>query len=675
LSFYNEADKMAAGCRISFLQKKAGVQQGIMKGIQLQDISIAFGARQCLDGVSLNFLFGQKIALTGANGSGKSTLMKIISGLLGPDSGVMIKSREARVTYLPQSNVVYGDEEVAREVQKAFHEQDRMAVELARLEEEISQLNEDSVKLAPLLVVHDALRERLLWSGYFLREKKSAEVLRGLGFTVPDFTKKCGSFSQGWQMRIALAKVLLEDPDFLLLDEPTNYLDLEARAWLLDYLHDFPGGILMVSHDRFFLDNTIGAVAELFAGKMRIFKGNYSGYEEARAKELESLIARYEALEEEREKAETFIRRFRAQASRASLVQSRIKQLEKLPRLEIPPSVKHIHFTFPPPPHCVQRVLLAEGLGKKYGQTDVFSGINLEVVRGEKIVFVGPNGAGKSTLLRLLAVEEEPSAGSVLYGEGTEIGYYSVDLSFHSSDSRTVLETLEAVSPTELFGKLRTLLGAFLFPGDDAFKSVGILSGGEQSRILLLTLLLKPKNLLILDEPTNHLDMASKDVLLDALKRFQGTVLFVSHDRDFIEGLAQKVIELGDGKATVYNGDYQYYLWKKGAAAALATNDLKMPQERAGKDGEKNEYHTSKRVKSNLRKIEREEAELLQRIDEISAEKKQNELSLADPEIYRNGERMKEVKTRIDAFVEEERRAFLRWQELEEERKKASCIL
>ncbi len=643
-----------------------------MKNLQLQDITIDFGARRCLDRVSLNLLYGRRIALSGANGSGKSTLMKIAAGLLSPDSGEIVGSREARVSYLPQGNVACGPGSLFAEAEKAFRPQEAWLQECTRLEEEISALPPGDPRLSALLHRHHDLQERLSAGGYFSREAAISRVLSGLGFQPQEFDKRAAEFSLGWQMRLALAKVLLENPDFLLLDEPTNYLDLEARGWLLDFFLSFPGGILIVSHDRFFLDATVSAVVELFLGRLRLYKGNYSAYERVRTLEMETLLREARQVEEERERLETFIRRFRAQASRASLVQSRIKQLEKLPVIDIPPAVKKISFTFPDPPAAGRRLLTAEGLTKRYGDKTVFSGVGFEIARGEKVALVGPNGAGKSTLLRLLAGREAADQGRLIFDDRTQIGFFTADEAPETPCDRTVLEALEEVAPPDLVPHLRSLLGAFLFRGDDAFKSVRVLSGGERCRLLLLTLLLKPQNVLVLDEPTSHLDIASQDVLGDALRRFPGTVFFVSHDRKFIEGLAEKVIEMDGGRAVVYNGDYAYYLWKKEEAAARARTDNASPDRKPALEAPsagRESHEKAKGLRNALKKVDREETALLERLDALQAEQREWEASLAEESNYRDGERVRRIKERLHVLAGEENLAFSRWQELERKRK------
>ena len=442
-----------------------------------------------------------------------------------------------------------------------------LVAESAALEERLGKLSPESADAEALLWKHHELQEKIEASGYHGRREGMHRVLTGLGFSVDDFAKPCAAFSAGWQMRIALARAILEAPDILLLDEPTNYLDIEARTWLEGFLAEFPGGLLLVSHDRYFLDVVVSAVAEIYMTRVAVFNGNYSRYEEMRSRELEALMERWRAQQEEISHIEAFINRFRYNASKARLVQSRITQLSKIERIEIPPIVKSIHFAFPAPPPSGRRVLAADGLEKSYAGRRVFGNVGFEVSRGDKLVVVGVNGAGKSTLLRIVSGREEPDAGTLQWGTGVVPAFYSQENADAWTSDRQVIEELESAAPTSLIPELRTLLGSFLFRGDDVFKSVAVLSGGERSRLSMLLLLLRPANLLILDEPTNHLDLASKDVLLDALRDFAGTVIFVSHDRHFISHLATAVLEVKDGCARYLPGDYEYYLSKSAQGA------------------------------------------------------------------------------------------------------------
>ncbi|MDR0475736.1 MAG: ATP-binding cassette domain-containing protein, partial [Treponema sp.] len=509
-----------------------------MAFVQFTKISLAFADRDILRDVSLNLAQGSRAALSGANGAGKTTLMKVISGLIPSDSGERAVQKGTRVSYLPQSGIVHRGRTLKEEAETAYT---HITQKLGRMEElgrELENKNTasggsitGSNKITALLEEHHRLMEDIENSGYYRREAVISSVLKGLGFKTGDEGRRVDEFSGGWQMRIALAKVLLESPDILLLDEPTNYLDIEARNWLETWLQNYTGGCLLVSHDRWFLDVTVNEVYEIFNGNLKRYAGNYSAYEKTREEELEGLVKRYEAQQEEIKKTEALITRFRYKASKAAFAQELIKRLEKIERIEIPESLKKIKLALPPPPHSGRMALTLEGVSKSYGSNKVLSGIDLIVESGEKLLVAGFNGAGKTTLLRIIAGADSNFEGKVKYGSGIIPGYFSQDAAETIGGNLNVLEYLEAEAPTHLIPRLRDMLGAFLFCGDDVYKNLSVLSGGEKSRLALLRMLLKPLNLLILDEPTNHLDLHSKDILLDCLKSYTGTVIFVSHDR------------------------------------------------------------------------------------------------------------------------------------------------
>ncbi|MFP4612856.1 MAG: ABC-F family ATP-binding cassette domain-containing protein, partial [Spirochaetaceae bacterium] len=551
-----------------------------MSIVQLTDVSVVFGERAVLDGVSLALDSDSRVALTGANGSGKTTLMRVIAGLTRPDEGSVVHRRDARISYLPQAVDSFSGHTVWEEAEHAFrHVERRLArrAEIGGFLAEHARTDEDAAGL--LEEVHD-IDEYVEASGYYDREARIDEVLRGLGFSASRFDAPLSALSSGRRMRAALARVLLEQPDLLLLDEPTNYLDIESREWLLLFLQRYRGGYLVVSHDRYFLDSTTDHVAELFMGGLHLYTGNFSQYEVQRERDLELLRKRYEEQQAYIERLESFINRFRYNASKASLVQSRIKELEKIEPIEIPEGLKPMHVEFPQPSRSGRIVAEIEDLEKHYGENTVFSGVNLLIERGEKIVVVGPNGAGKSTLLRILAGKDHEHGGTVTLGAGVKTAYFAEEGPDTVGADNSVLEEVEKDAPTELVPRLRGMLGAFLFRGEEVFKRVHVLSGGERSRLLLLKMLLRPANLLVLDEPTNHLDMSSKRVLADALSRFEGTVVFVSHDRYFMRDLATRVVELQrpseDRPAGLrdYRGGYDYYRDRREAeAAAGGTGD------------------------------------------------------------------------------------------------------
>jgi ATP-binding cassette, subfamily F, member 3 len=635
--------------------------------VSLSGVSVSFGERKLLDSVNLTISTGSRTALVGPNGSGKTTLMRIMAGLSPADGGSVVPEKDTRVSYVPQSGVVHAGCTLREEAEKAFFRGKGLLEEIAALEERMGALSPESPRADALLWKHHALQEKLEASGYHARQEAMHRVLTGLGFSVGDFDRPCTAFSAGWQMRIALARAILEAPDILLLDEPTNYLDIEARTWMEEFLAEFPGGVLLVSHDRFFLDVVVSAVAEIYMARVSIFSGNYSRYEEVRSKELAAIMDRWRAQQEEIAHTEAFIRKFRYNASKARLVQSRITALEKLERIEVPPVVKTIHFSFPPPPASGRLVLSAEGLAKSYTGHPVFEGARVEVSRGDKLVVVGVNGAGKSTLLRIISGREKPDAGALKWGTGVQPAFYSQENADAWTSERQVIEELETAAPTPLIPELRTLLGAFLFRGDDVFKSVSVLSGGEKSRLALLMMLLRPANLLILDEPTNHLDLASKEVLLGALRGFPGTVIFVSHDRHFIANLATAVLEVKGGGTRFFPGDYDYYLRRvvQEQESEAGRPGARSSVEAKAASATQLERQEEKKFKSEMRALEKEEGLLMEELEKLETARKAIEASMALPEVYSNGARMRELRTRHGENAGEHARVITRWEQVD----------
>jgi len=618
-----------------------------MAFVQFSKVSLAFGDRDILNGVTLNLASGSKAALAGANGSGKTTLMKVLAGQLPCDSGDRAIQKETRVSYLPQSGIVLSGRSLRDEIEAAFKRGYALEARLITIGEELALCGADqaeSARTGRLLEEHHSIQQQLEDSQWHRRWAHAAQTLTGLGFSETDFDRMTGEFSGGWQMRIALAKILLEHPDILLLDEPTNYLDLEARSWLEQWLADFSGGFLIVSHDRYFLDTSVTEVYELCDGVLTRYPGNYSNYEQVRSVALESLIKRYDAQQEEIAKTEDFIRRFRYNASKAAMVQDRIKRLEKLERIEIPESLKKIHFTFPSAPHTGRLVLTTSCLSRSYGGRTVLSQLDLVLEKNERLVVVGRNGAGKSTLLRVLAGADTDYTGSITPGAGVSAGYFSQDNAELLTGPERIIDLLESEATLDMIPRLRDMLAAFLFRGDDVYKPVTVLSGGEKSRLALVRLLLKPLNLLILDEPTNHLDLHAKDVLLDALRRFTGTVIFVSHDRSFIEGLATRVLELTAGlpgqPSFVRNfpGDYAYYLDRIQNEAGQDTDQQACAGSRTvapvAVSLGKLSYEEDKRLKAERRKKEREEERLVCELAEIESQIRDLDALLCDPVVY-----------------------------------------
>ncbi len=652
-----------------------------MAFVQFSRVSLAFGDRDILDSVSMNLASGTKAALAGANGSGKTTLMKVLSGAVLPDSGERAIQRGTTVSYLPQSGIVHSGRTLVEEAETAFARGYELARRLESLGDELSREDPSSAKSARLVEEHHDVQVSLETLQWHRRTALAEQILTGLGFAKADFSRRVEEFSGGWQMRVALAKILLERPDILLLDEPTNYLDLEARDWLETWLRDFTGGFLVVSHDRYFLDSTCTEVYELFGGSLKRYPGTYTQYEKVRVVELASLVKRYEEQRAEIEKTEALIERFRYKATKAAMVQERIKHLEKMERIELPESIKRIHFTFPPAPHTGRLVLSVAGLTRRYEDRTVIDSLDFVLEKGERLVVVGRNGAGKSTLLRVLAGIDADFTGTIAPGAGVLSGYFSQDNAESLNGTERIIDLLESEAPTHLIPRLRDMLGAFLFRGDDVFKQVCVLSGGEKSRLALLRLLLRPINLLILDEPTNHLDLHSKDVLLDALRDFGGTVVFVSHDRGFIENLATRVLELtadpagGPSIVRSFSGDYRYYAERiareaetdsqsaTGAVGARTGSGSKF-SEASRTDGAAHERRASpaevreadKKRKSDLRRLEREEERLLSEIALAEELLREQETLLADPAVYSDGSKSRVVQEelgRVTALIEE----------------------
>lgn len=635
-----------------------------MAFVQFSQVSLAFGDRDILKNVSVNLMTGTKAALTGANGAGKSTLIKVMAGLIKPDSGSRICQKETRIAYLPQSGLTHHGCSLKEEADRAFEFGYDIQKQIDQIGE---QLEKGTGNTDNLLATQAELIAKLEESGWHRRKATAESVLMGLGFSQEDLQKQTEEFSGGWQMRIALAKALMQNPDILLLDEPTNYLDIEARTWLEKFLSNYKGAFLLVSHDRYFLDVTVNEVYELFGGDLKRYKGNFTHYEQVREVELKTLIAEYEKQQDEIAKLQDFIRRFGVQATKAAQAQERQKQLDKIlaQKIEIPESLKKIHFKFPEAPHAGHLVLRTKGLTKSYdGKTNVIENLDLTVENGEMLVVAGRNGAGKSTLLRMLAGVDPITSGEVIPGTGVKIGYFSQDNAETIKGGETILEYVESQAPTELVPKVRDMLGSFLFRGDDVFKSLNVLSGGEKSRIALLQLLLRANNLLILDEPTNHLDMHSKDVLMNALKDFGGTVIFVSHDRGFIEGLATKVLELKPGSHREFPGNYKYYMerieaeeagivgqFERGTGIATSSvNSTKTSETKpdATKSAGKLNWEEQKKIEAERRKNEKEVARLETEIAKAEEEKSALESKMALPEVYSNGAKAKEVQQKID---------------------------
>lgn len=527
-----------------------------------------YGARVLFSGLDWLVTPGDKVGIVGGNGAGKSTLLKILLGSEHLDRGEIERQKGIQIGYLPQEGLTFSGRTVFEECLSVFDEALSLEREMELLTDRMAEVDPASDEFQGILDRYDWCSTRFQALDGYTKEAQVGTVLGGLAFPSGDWRRPCEEFSGGWQMRIALAKLLLQKPNVLLLDEPTNHLDLEARNWLEDYLGGYPHAYALISHDRFFLDATVRKIVHLWNQRAHLYTGNYSEFEKLKDERVAQIRAAHRHQRERIEQLEAFINRFRYQATKAKQVQSRIKELERIERIEIPPEEKTIHFRFPQPPSSGRVVVDLQDVAKNYGATHVFDGVSLRIERGDRIALVGANGAGKSTLIRILAGIEPLSAGARREGYRVGIDYFAQDQYKELDPNRVLFDDLLGHAPLMDDSQLRGLLGCFLFSGDDAFKPIGVLSGGERNRYALARMLLRPSNFLLLDEPTNHLDLRAKDVLLTALLGFQGTMVFVSHDRYFIDRLANKVVSIGDGRVESYPGGYEDFLWSRERRAA-----------------------------------------------------------------------------------------------------------
>jgi ATP-binding cassette subfamily F protein 3 len=543
--------------------------------IQLSGAGKRFGHKLLFENTDWLITSRDRVGLVGANGTGKSTLMKILAGFDTLDYGALTVAKGTTAGYLPQDGLLLSGRTVFAECMSVFAELRAMEQEMETLMLRFAELDHTSAEYATVADRYHSLEHEFRTRDGYSIEAEVGRVLMGLGFRKEDWERQTDEFSGGWQMRLALAKLLLQKPNLLLLDEPTNHLDLEARNWLEEYLHDYPHAFVLISHDRFFLDVTVNKIAEIWNKRFWFYTGNYDKFLTQKTQRNEQIQAAYRNQRDRIEQLEVFINRFRYQATKAKQVQSRIKELEKIERIEIPPEEKTIHFSFPQPKPSGRIVAEFENVAKIYpakatengsrarAEKEVFHDVSFLIERGDRIALVGVNGAGKSTLIKLLAGEEKTTRGEFKLGYNVESDYFAQDQYKELDPDARMIDDLGRASPGSTQTELRSLLGCFLFSEDDVFKKIGVLSGGERGRYALLRLLLHPSNFLLLDEPTNHLDLRAKDVLLEALSKYTGTVVFVSHDRYFIDKLATRVFEIGDGKVEVYPGNYEDYLWRK----------------------------------------------------------------------------------------------------------------
>jgi ATP-binding cassette subfamily F protein 3 len=591
--------------------------------IQLSSAGKRYGHKLLFEGADWMITSHDRIGLVGANGTGKSTLMKIFAGIETLDYGSFSTAKGISAGYLPQDGLTLSGRTVFAECMAVFSELREMEQEMEDLTARMPELDQSSPEYAQVAERYQRIEHEFRTRDGFAM---------GLGFRKEDWHRRTEEFSGGWQMRIALAKLLLQEPNLLLLDEPTNHLDLEARNWLEEYLTHYPNAFVLISHDRYFLDVTVNKIAEIWNKRIHLYPGNYEKYLASKTQRMEQLEAAYRNQRDRIEQLEVFINRFRYQATKAKQVQSRIKELEKIERIELPEEEKVIHFSFQQPKPSGRIVAEFIDVAKSYGEKEVFRDVSFMIERGDRIALVGVNGAGKSTLIKLLAETEPLSGGEFRLGHNVLPDYFAQDQYKELNPDARILDDIGELSPRSTQTELRSLLGCFLFSADDVFKRIGVLSGGERNRYALLRMLLHPANFLLLDEPTNHLDMRAKDVLLKALMDYTGTVVFVSHDRYFIDKLATRVFEVGDGKVEVYPGNYEDYRWRKeGGAEKLQETVSRSTIISQPANGNKSETATSDDAKSKrLNPIKRKQME--ERIREIEAGISRAETAIAECE-------------------------------------------
>jgi ATP-binding cassette, subfamily F, member 3 len=535
--------------------------------IQLNAAGKRYGHKLLFDGTDLLITPRDRVGLVGANGTGKSTFLKILAGLETLDYGSVSVAKGITAGYLPQDGLTLTGRTVFAECMSVFSQLRDMEQELEHLTSRMAEIDHTSAEYEQVAErYHQIEHEFRVHDGYAIDAQVGA-VLAGLGFGPEDWKRQTDEFSGGWQMRISLAKLLLQKPNLLLLDEPTNHLDLESRNWLEQYLAEYPFALVLISHDRYFLDVTVNRIVEIWNKKIWTYSGNYEKYLSQKTQRQEQLEAAYKNQKDRIEQLEVFINRFRYQATKAKQVQSRIKELEKIERIQLPEEEKTIHFSFPQPKPSGRIVAEFKGVAKSYGEKQVLRNVDFMIERGDRIALVGVNGAGKSTLIKLLSGVEPLTQGQYNLGHNVHLDYFAQDQYKELDHEQRILDDLGKVAPSSRETDLRNLLGCFLFSGDDVFKRIGVLSGGERNRYALLRMLLHPANFLLLDEPTNHLDIRAKDILLNALSVYTGTVVFVSHDRYFIDKLATRVFEIGGGKVEIYPGNYEDFLWRKQGGA------------------------------------------------------------------------------------------------------------
>ena len=638
--------------------------------IYFRNVNLSFLEKKLFDNINWTIHSRSRIGLVGENGTGKTTLFRALLDQVHLDSGTIeIPDRKHKtIGYLPQDLV---ELESVNLIEFLKQKSGIAALEksIKDMEHKISQVKQNTSGYSKLSQQYsDALAHFAVMDGYAF-EARAKQVLKGFGFKEDDFARDCTLFSGGWKMRILLTSILLARPDIMLLDEPTNHLDTESMEWLESYLKDYPGTMIVISHDRFFLDKIALQIAELSACHIHIYKGNYSHYLSQKEIRLAALKKEMDLQKAQIKRIEEFVERFRYKATKAAQVQSRIKMLEKFSAVTLEATTKSVAMKFPEGKKSAKEVVKAIDLGHSYGSLNVFNNLNFTLFRGDKVAFVGVNGSGKSTLSRLLSLSEQPSRGSVKYGDSVNMAFFSQESSQNLKYENTIREEIDSVPTHASDQEKRNLLGAFLFSGDDIFKSISVLSGGEKSRLALLKIMLLDTNFLILDEPTNHLDLKTKDIFQNALVNYHGTVAIVSHDRYFLDNLVNKVFELKDGTINDYNGNYSYFIEKRNQAVTPTPDEnisQPLPKDQAFKTKERKRLEAEERNKTyKIRAaFEKDLSAVEKKIASLEAKKSGHETSLCDPQTHRDSVKIKTINLELKDINAELERSYNIWTEL-----------
>ncbi|ADW16265.1 ABC transporter related protein [Desulfobulbus propionicus DSM 2032] len=651
--------------------------------LSINNLNLQYGSKHIFRDVSAQIHIGDRVGLAGVNGAGKSTLLRIMCGEQEVDPGIVNRASWFTVAYLPQEvSIELGSRSLFSEAESAFDEVLAQQEELDRVSEELALLDADSPEIESLLARQGELQHLLEGSDVFRIRPQIERVLFGLGFSAADLDREVRSFSGGWIMRLLLAKLLLKRPALLLLDEPTNHLDLDSLTWLEEFLLGYQGSMVIISHDRSFLDRVTQVTWELSLGRLSVFRGNYSHYLVEKAQRLELERAAYDNQQALIRQSERFITRFRAKSTKAKQVQSRVKQLEKLERLELSETERTIHFTFPPAAPSGRDVLSLEGVRKAYHGQQVFDGVSFSLQRGDKLAVVGVNGAGKTTLLKILA-GLEPAEGTIKPGHNVILSYFGQHQAQELAGELTILDTVYHTAVDMTITQVRSLLGAFLFSGEEVEKQVRVLSGGEKSRVALAKMLVRPANLMLLDEPTNHLDMSSQEILQEAMAQYEGTIIVVSHNRFFVNSFVNKVLEIRNGKATIHEGNIDDYLeWRRKMEAVQSGTGTESAKIKAP-------VHTSsvpessgavadKKTQRKQRALERQQLnkklgpwkkksdEAEREIERYESRKAELEALMADPDLYGDQERWSATSKEYGQVERHLERAYQRWEEAQQ---------